>query len=62
MKKLLENERIVEVDKEDLVCINPLSVAVHSRTKKLRLCLDQSRHVNSKYARKRKFKIESTEC
>ena len=44
------------------MCINKLSVAEHSRTKKLRLCLDQSRYINKNYAKKKKFRIESTEC
>ena len=59
--KLKENGRIVEVGEKDLVAINPLSVAVHPQTKKLRLCLDQSRHVNKDYSVPRKFRIESTD-
>ena len=61
IEKLLKDKKVVEMKEDELVAINPLSVAEHSRTKKLRLCLDQSRHVNKLYAVKRKFRIESTE-
>ena len=36
-------------------------MALHSQTKKKRLCLDQSRYINKIFALKKKFIIESTE-
>ena len=40
--KLKDNGRIVEVSEAELVAINPLSVAMHPQSKKLRLCLDHT--------------------
>ena len=55
--KLLDNGVIEEVEKKDITCVNPLSVAANKKGK-LRLCLDLSRHVNLTCDAKR-FKIES---
>ena len=56
--KLLQANVLKEVKKEEVWCVNPLSVAINSEGKR-RLCLDLSRHVN-KICRTRKFRIEST--
>ena len=47
-----------KVREEDLMFINPLSVAVNSKGK-LRLCIDLTRRFN-KVTKTQKFKIEST--
>ena len=47
-----------KVSKEELTCVNPLSVATNSKAKK-RLCIDLSRRYNC-VSRTKKFKIEST--
>ena len=56
---LLKQKRIMEVDQADVLCCNPLSVAVNAKGKK-RLVIDLSRHVNL-VVDKKTFKIESTE-
>ena len=56
---LLKQKRVMEVDQADVLCCNPLSVAVNSKGKK-RLVIDLSRHVNP-LVDKKTFKIESTE-
>ena len=56
--KLVKAKIVRKVRKEDLTCINPLSVAVNSKSKN-RLCIDLSRCYN-KVSHARKFKIEST--
>ena len=58
VSKLVSANIVRKVRKEDLTCINPLSVAVNSKGKR-RLCIDLSRCYN-KVSRARKFKIEST--
>ena len=57
---LLKQKRISEVDREDIVCCNPLSVATNSGSGKKRLVIDLSRHVNE-HVENKKFKIVSTE-
>ena len=54
MKKLFFNRVIEEVDKDMVVCINPMSIA----SNKKRLCIDLSRHVNDSCTAK-KFRVES---
>ena len=49
---------MAEIRKEDLWCVNPLTVAVNVKGKR-RLCLDLSRCMN-KVVKAPKFKIEST--
>ena len=56
--KLVKAKIVRKVRREDLTCVNPLSVAVNKKLKK-RLCIDLSRCYN-KVSRARKFKIEST--
>jgi hypothetical protein len=58
VQKLLVGKIVEKVSKEELVCINPLSVATNSRLKK-RLCIDLSRKYNG-LSEAKKFKIEST--
>ena len=55
--KLLENRVIEEVDFNDILCVNPLSIAANKKGKQ-RLCLDLSRWVNDSCVAK-KFRIES---
>ena len=59
VEKLHKAGIVVEADKSELACINPLSVAFNARGK-ARLCIDLSRcyNIHSKAA---KFKIESTQ-
>ena len=56
--KLLEANLIREVDKSELWCVNPLTVAKNAKGKR-RLCIDLSRCVNT-VIKAPKFKIEST--
>ena len=56
--KLVRAKLVREVDRQSLVCVNPLTVAVNARGKR-RLCIDLSRCVN-KVIKAPKFKIEST--
>ena len=56
--KLVEMRVLKEVVKEEVSCINPLTVAINDRLKK-RLCIDLSRYVNE-FTEAKKFKIEST--
>ena len=49
---------MVETSREELWCINPLTVAKNAKRKR-RLCIDLSRCVN-KVIRAPKFKIQST--
>ena len=58
VQKLLVAKIVEKVSKEELVCINPLSVATNSKLKK-RLCIDLSRKYNG-LSEAKKFKIEST--
>ena len=44
--KLVESKAVVEVDREGIICVNPLSVASNQEGK-LRLCIDLSRCVNN---------------
>ena len=56
----LERAKLVrEVRKEELWCVNPLTVASNSKGKK-RLCLDLLRCIN-KVVKAHKFRIESTQ-
>ena len=56
--KLVEMKVLKEVAKEEVSCVNPLTVAINDRGKK-RLCIDLSRYVNE-FTETKKFKIEST--
>ena len=56
--KLLEASLIREVDKSELWCVNPLTVAKNAKGKRI-LCINLSRCVNS-VIKAPKFKIEST--
>ena len=58
VRKLLAANIVRKVSKEELTCVNPLSVATNSKAKK-RLCIDLSRRYNC-VSRTKKFKIEST--
>ena len=58
MSKLVRANLVIEADRQSLVCVNPLTVAVNARGKR-RLCIDLSRCVN-KVIKAPKFKIEST--
>ena len=58
VQKLLSAKIVRKVSKEELTCVNPLSVATNSKSKK-RLCIDLSRKYNG-VSRTRKFRIEST--
>ena len=49
---------VEKVAREELVCINPLSVATNSKLKK-KLCIDLSRKYNG-LSQSKKFRIEST--
>ena len=57
VEKLLKRKVIEEVKREEVACINPMSVASNREGKK-RLCIDLSRHVND-YCKAKKFRIES---
>ena len=57
IRKLLANGVIKEVIREEVVCINPMSIASNKKGKK-RLCIDLSRHVNIACDAK-KYTIES---
>ena len=57
VEKLLKRRVIEEVNREEVACINPMSVASNREGKK-RLCIDLSRHVND-YCKAKKFRIES---
>ena len=56
--KFVRAKLVREVDRQSLVCVNPLTVAINARGKR-RLCIDLSRCVN-KVIKAPKFKIEST--
>ena len=56
--KLQKVKIVTETSREDLWCINPLTVAKNAKGKR-RLCIDLSRCVN-KVIRAPKFKIQST--
>ena len=56
--KLVKMKVLKEVKREEVSCVNPLTVATNDRGKK-RLCIDLSRYVNE-FTEARKFKIEST--
>ena len=58
IEQLLAAKLVKEVSKEQLWCVNPLTVAENARGKR-RLCIDLSRCVNS-VVKSPKFKIEST--
>ena len=58
VEKMVKSKILREVSREEVKCVNPLTVAVNSNGKK-RLCIDLSRYVNS-YTKVTKFKIEST--
>ena len=55
--KLLETGAVEECKKDDLRCINPLSIAINSKDKK-RLCLDLSRYVNT-YTKTKRISLEA---
>ena len=55
---LKEAKLVVEVRREDLCCVNPLTVALNEKGKR-RLCLDLSR-CKIKIEKALKFKIELT--
>ena len=58
VEKLKEARLVEEIGREDLWCVNPLTVAVNAKGKR-RLCLDLSRYMN-KIVKAPKFKLEST--
>ena len=58
MQKLLSANIVEKVAREELTCINPLSVATNSKLKK-RLCINLSRKYNG-VSQAKKFRIEST--
>ena len=58
VEKLKEARLVEETGREDLWCVNPLTVAMNSKGKR-RLCLDLSRYMN-KIVKAPKFKIDST--
>ena len=58
IEKLVKMKVLKEVPRDEVSCINPLTVAVNDRGKK-RLCIDLSRYVNE-YTVATKFRIEST--
>ena len=58
VEKLKEARLVEEIGREDLWCVNPLTVAMNSKGKR-RLCLDLSRYMN-KIVKAPKFKLEST--
>ena len=58
IKKLVRMKVLKEVNKGEVSCINPLTVAVNDKGKK-RLCIDLSRYVNE-FTEAKKFWIEST--
>ena len=58
IKKLVRMKVLKEVSKEEVSCINPLTVAINDQGKK-RLCIDLSRYV-IEFTEARKFRIEST--
>ena len=58
IEKLVKMKVLKEVAKEEVSCINPLTVAINDRGKR-RLCIDLSRYVNE-YTLAIKFRIEST--
>ena len=58
IKKLVKMKVLKEVSKEEVSCVNPLTVAINDQGKK-RLCIDLSRYVNE-FTEAKKFKIEST--
>ena len=55
METLKEAKLVAEIGREDLWCVNPLTVAVNAKGKR-RLCLDLSRCMN-KVVMAPKFKI-----
>ena len=57
VEKVKDAKLVVEVDRRDLWCVNPLPVAMKVKGKR-RLCLDLSRCMN-KVIKAPKFKIES---
>ena len=56
--KLVKMKVLREVERDEVSCVNPLTVAINDRGKK-RLCIDLSRYVND-FTTAAKFKIEST--
>ena len=58
IEKLVKMKVLKEVSKEEVSCVNPLTVAINDRGKK-RLCIDLSRYVNE-FTLATKFRIEST--
>ena len=58
VQKLLLGKIVRKVSREELMCINLLSVAINSKAKK-RLCIDLSRRYNG-VSKTKKLKIEST--
>ena len=58
IEKLVKMKILLEVEKSEVSCINPLTVAINDRGKK-RLCIDLSRYVNE-FTTATKFRIEST--
>ena len=58
VEKLRKAKLVLEVIREDLLGINPLTVALNSKGKRS-LCLDLSRYYN-KVSKAPKFRIEST--
>jgi hypothetical protein len=58
VEKLVKLEILKEVERSEVSCVNPLTVAINGVGKK-RLCIDLSRYVNQ-FNASFKFKIEST--
>ena len=56
--KLVKMKILKEVERDEVSCVNPLTVAINNRGKK-RLCIDLSRYVND-FTTATKFRIEST--
>ena len=57
IQKLIDSKDVVEVCREEVMCVNPLSVA-SNKEGKLQLCIDLSRCVNN-HCQAKKFRIES---
>ena len=58
VRKLVKLEILKEVERGEVSCVNPLTVAINGVGKK-RLCIDLSRYVND-FTTAAKFRIEST--
>ena len=58
IEKLVKMKILKEVERDEVSCVNPLTVAINDRGKK-RLCIDLSHYVNE-FTTATKFRIEST--